>query len=371
MKSRELVEKMLKPAGIVVNGDKPWDIQVHNEKLWDRVLAKGTLGIGEAYMDGWWDCEQIDELVNRMVRVDGEKQISKSFSNTLRVIQSKLLNMQTESRSKKVAREHYDLGNDMYMAFLDPYNQYSCGYFKDTSDLNIAQEQKLDLICRKLKLKLNDKVLDIGCGWGGFAKYASSHYGCHVTGISISDEQIAYAKEFTKGFPVEIINMDYRKVEGSFDKVVSIGMIEHVGYKNYRKMMEIVKKVLKPEGIFLLHTIGRNESDSIGFDDWLEKYIFPNSMIPSQQQMAKACEDLFVMEDLHNFGLYYDKTLMAWWKNFDKSWPKFKDKYGERFYRMFRYYILSCAGTFRGRKTLLWQMVFTHKEEISQYESVR
>ncbi|HEY4515763.1 MAG TPA: cyclopropane fatty acyl phospholipid synthase [Candidatus Paceibacterota bacterium] len=371
MNSKDLVGKILEPADIVVNGDRPWDIQVHNEKLYDRVLAKGTLGIGESYMDGWWDCGEIDELVNRMIRVGGDKVVARSFSNALRVIKAKLINLQTESGSKKVAREHYDLGNDMYMAFLDPYNQYTCGYFKDTEDLDVAQEQKLDLICRKLKLKSTDKVLDIGCGWGGFAKYAAEHFGCHVTGISISDEQIAYAKEFTKGLSVEIINADYREIKGKYDKVLICGMIEHVGYKNYRKIMEIIKKVLVPDGIFLLHTIGRNDSKSIGFDAWIEKYIFPNSMVPSSQQIAKASEGLFVMEDLHNFGLYYDKTLLAWWKNFDASWSKFKDKYGERFYRMFRYYILSCAGTFRGRKTLLWQMVFTHIEKKTQYESVR
>lgn len=371
MKSKNLVEQMLKSADIVINGSRPWDLQVHNENLYDRVLAKGTLGIGESYMDGWWDCEQLDELVNRMIRSGGDRKIARNLSNVLRVIKAKLINLQTESGSKKVAREHYDLGNDLYMAFLDPYNQYTCGYFKDTEDLNKAQEQKLNLICHKLQLKPTDKVLDIGCGWGGFAKWAAKYYGCHVTGISISNEQIIYAKKFTEGLPVEIIKADYREIEGQYDKVLICGMIEHVGYKNYRKIMEIVKKLLAPNGIFLLHTIGRNDLKTIGFDSWIEKYIFPNSMIPSLQQITRAHENLFVMEDLHNFGLYYDKTLLAWWHNFNKAWPQFKNKYGERFYRMFRYYILSCAGTFRSRKTLLWQMVFTHIEKPDQYKSVR
>src|SRR3989344_286634 len=291
MGSQGLVEQIFRSADIIINGSRPWDIQVHNK--------------------------------------------------------------------------------DLYMAFLDPYNQYTCGYFKDTEDLNVAQEQKLDLICRKLELRPADKMLDIGCGWGGFAKWAASHYGCHVTGISISDEQITYAKEFTGGLPVEIVKADYRELKGQYDKILICGMIEHVGHKNYRTIMEVVKKHLLPNGLFLLQTIGRNESKTIGFDPWMEKYVFPNSAIPSLQQIAKASENLFVMEDLHNFGSYYDKTLLLWWKNFDKTWPRFKDEYGDRFYRMFRYYILACAGTFRARKNLLWHIVFTHIEKLGQYKSVR
>src|SRR5207247_100513 len=148
-----------------------------------------------------------------------------------------------------VIEEHYDLSNELYMSFLDPYNQYTCGYFKNTTDLNQAQEQKLDLICRKLSLKQGDRVLDIGCGWGGFAKYAAENYGCNVVGITISDEQVSYAEEYTSGLPVEIRKQDYRDLRGEkFDKIVVIGMIEHVGYKNYRKLFEIIENSLTDEG---------------------------------------------------------------------------------------------------------------------------
>jgi len=370
MKSRALIEKILDSADVKINGNRPFDIQIHNEKFYDRILSEGSLGLGESYMDGWWDCEQLDELIRRILIVDAKKSIPKTLGVALHFLRSRVLNLQTKTRSKKVAKEHYDLGNDLYMAFLDPYNQYTCGYFKDTDKLNIAQEQKLELICKKLQLKKTDKVLDIGCGWGGFAKYAAEHYGCHVTGISISEEQIAYAKEFVKGLPVDIIKMDYRDLTGTYDKVLICGMIEHVGYKNYRKIIKKVSEHISDDGLFLLHTIGRNTSTTTT-DRWIEKYIFPNSMLPSPKQLMNGSEGLFTMEDWHNFGQYYDPTLVAWWENFDKSWPEFKGKYTERFYRMFRYYLLSCAGAFRARDIQLWQIVFSPEGVPGGYKSIR
>jgi cyclopropane-fatty-acyl-phospholipid synthase len=370
MTSKEIVKKILDSADIKINGERSFDIKVLDDRLYDRVLRKGTLGLGEAYMDGWWECESLDEMIYRVLRFSDRTILYKNFTNLFYLLKALIFNLQTRVGSRKVAEEHYDLGNDLYMSFLDPYNQYTCGYFKDTNDLNKAQEQKLDLICRKLQLKSTDKVLDIGCGWGGFAKYAAEHYGCHVTGISISEEQIAYAREFTKGLPVEIKKMDYRDLEGKFDKVLICGMIEHVGYKNYRTIFKIVKKVLNQDGLFLLHTIGRNVS-SVFVDLWIQKYIFPNSMLPSPKQITKSAEGLFMMEDWHNFGQYYDPTLMSWYKNFEKSWPKLRPKYGDRFFRMFRYYLLSCAGAFRCRNIHLWQVVFSPKGVVGGYQSMR
>ena len=278
--------------------------------------------------------------------------------------------MQSKSRSKEVAEKHYNLSSDLYMSFLDPYNQYTCGYFKDTDDLNKAQEQKLDLICKKLRLSSKDRVLDIGCGWGGFAKFAAERYGCHVTGITISDEQIKYTEKFCKGLPVTIVKSDYRDFKGKFDKVLVCGMIEHVGYKNYGTIMKMVHRCLKDDGLFLLHTVGSNTSVRF-IDPWMAKYIFPNSMLPSIRQIAGAIEGLFIVEDLHNFGAYYYKTLMGWFKNFNKNWDKIKAKYDERFYRMWTYYLLCCAGTFRSRKNQLWQIVFSKNGIKNGYKSIR
>jgi cyclopropane-fatty-acyl-phospholipid synthase len=270
----------------------------------------------------------------------------------------------------RVAHEHYDLSPELYMSFLDPYNQYTCGYFKNTDDLNVAQEQKLDLMCKKLQLTKGDRVLDIGCGWGGFAKYAAEHYGAKVTGITLSKEQLEYAKGLTKGLDVELRLQDYRDLNGTFDKILICGMIEHVGYKNYREIMEVVERNLADDGLFLLHTIGYSRSVH-ATDPWIDKYIFPGGMPPSITQIGKSIERLFLVEDVHNFGAYYDKTLMAWFRNFDAAWPKFRAQYGERFYRMWKYYLLSCAGAFRARDIQLWQIVLSKKGVPGGYTSVR
>ncbi len=365
------VRKLLTQAGIAVNGKKPWDIAVHDPRFYRRVLAQGSLGLGESYMDGWWDCKKLDVFFEKIIRARIEEHLPHSLSFALHVLKSRVLNLQTKRRATRVAKEHYDLGNDFYMAFLDPYNQYTCGYFKDTKDLNRAQEQKLDLICRKLQLKKEDHVLDVGCGWGGFAKYAAKKYGCRVTGITISKEQAAFAREFCRGLPVEIRLTDYRDLKGSFDKVLICGMIEHVGYKNYRRILRKVWQCLKEDGLFLLHTIGTTVSVTTSTDPWTTRYIFPNSMLPSVSQIGRAIEGLFVMEDWHNFGAYYAPTLRAWYRNFVKSWPVFRKRYGERFFRMFEYYLLSFAGAFEVRCPQLWQVVLSKNGVPGGYVTVR
>lgn len=369
-KSRQTIQKLLSVAGVTINGSQPWDIEVHNEKLYGRVLAQGSLGLGEAYMDGWWDVERLDEFFSRILRVRLDEHIKITPANVILFLKSRMLNLQTRMRSKKVAREHYDLGNDFYMSFLDPYNQYTCGYFKDTDDLNAAQEKKLELLCKKLQISPNDRVLDIGCGWGGFAKYAATFHGCQVTGITISDEQFHYAQEFCKGLPVKIEKKDYRDLNESFDKILICGMIEHVGVKNYRRLMEVVHRNLNDAGLFLLHTIGGNVSVSFT-EPWISRYIFPNSMIPSARQLSAAIEGLFVMEDWHNFGAHYVKTLKAWYENFNANWDQFQSHYGQRFYRMWKYYLLSCVGTFQARQNQLWQIVLSKDGCPEGYHSIR
>ncbi|MCD4760669.1 cyclopropane fatty acyl phospholipid synthase [bacterium] len=368
-KAKKIIGDLFALAGVKLQGDNPWDIQVKNDAFYSRVLSGGSLALGESYMDGWWDCERLDEFAARVLKAELEDKV-KTSKMILKAIQAKLFNLQTKSRAKEVMKKHYNLTAALYMSFLDSYNQYTCGYFKDTENLNEAQEKKLDLICKKLQIKKEDKVLDIGCGWGGFAKFASEKYGCHVTGISLSDEQIKYAKEYCKGLPVEIIKSDYRNFKGKFDKILVCGMIEHVGYKNYRKFMKVVDSSLKPNGLFLLHTIGSNKSMT-STEPWMNKYIFPNSMVPSAKQITAALEGLFISEDWHNFGTNYDKTLMAWHKNFNENWNKIKDKYDERFFRMWNYYLLCCAGLFRSRKNQLWQIVLSKHGVPGGYKSIR
>jgi len=300
----------------------------------------------------------LDEFVCKILTSGLDKKITGGIKLLIPLLSAILFNMQSKIRSRAVAEQHYDLDDELFMSFLDPYNQYSCAYFDETDDLNEAQVKKMELICKKINLSKDDNVLDIGCGWGGFAKYMAGHYGSRVTAINISEKQIGYAREFCKGLPIEILKCDYRDLQGSFDKIVSVGMFEHVGYKNYRTFMNAVHRCLKDTGIFLLHTIGGNESQ-IKCDPWINKYIFPNGMLPSISQISKAVEGLFVTEDLHNLGPHYEKTLMAWHGNFQKAWATLKKRYDEKFKRMWDYYLLSCAGAFRARNIQIWQIVLT------------
>ncbi|MBS0655352.1 MAG: cyclopropane fatty acyl phospholipid synthase, partial [Verrucomicrobia bacterium] len=353
--TKEKIMEYLKLADINVIAERPWDIEVHNNTFYKKVLTEGSLGLGEAYMDGWWDCMHLDQFIYQLFLSQVEKKVKRSLSAYWTYFKARMFNLQGKKRSKQVIDIHYQLGNDLYEAMLDPLMVYSCGYWDKATTLAEAQTDKFDLICRKLGLQPGMKVLDIGCGWGGFVKYAAEKYGVTAVGITLSENQAAHARKICVHLPVEILIKDYRDLNESFDRIISIGMFEHVGNKNYRTFMQVAHRALKPGGLFLLHTIGRNTSIS-GTDPWIHKYIFPNGQLPSIARIGGAIEKLFVMEDWHNFGSDYDKTLMAWFENFDRAWPTLKNKYGDRFYRMWKYYLLSCAGGFRAREMQLWQL---------------
>lgn len=356
--AKTIFSEILAAAGISLNGSRPWDILVHDERLYPGVLTRKNLALGEGYMAGWWDCERIDEFIHRLMRSRAAKKVRGGLRLLMAVLPAMLLNMQTKTRARAVAERHYDLGNDLFGSFLDPYRQYSCAYFEDGDDLSGAQRRKMRLICDKLGLGPGQRLLDIGCGWGGLARFAAEEYGCTVVGVNISKEQIAFARDFCAGLPIEIRRLDYRELRGTFDKIVSVGMFEHVGCRNYREFMRVAARCLTPGGVFLLHTIGTNVSTR-WCDPWIERYIFPRGMLPSAAQITKAAEGLFVMEDWHNLGPHYDRTLMCWLDNFRNAWPRLRDRYGETFRRMWEYYLQSCAGAFRARDIQLWQIVFT------------
>jgi cyclopropane-fatty-acyl-phospholipid synthase len=362
-------EELFATADVQINGDRPWDIQVHDDRAFTRWLAEGTLGFGESFMDGWWDSPRLDELIFRLVRARLDEQV-RTLSMLWHAIGARLFNQQTRRRALEVGRQHYDIGNRLYEIMLGERMIYSCGYWKDAHTLDEAQEAKLDLICRKLDIQPGMRVLDIGCGWGGAARFVAEKYGAEVVGVTISAEQAKLAQENCKGLPIDIRLEDYRATQGRFDRVYSIGMFEHVGYKNYGTYMKSVYRLLADDGRFLLHTIGCNQSVRDG-EAWLSKYIFPNSMLPSIAQIGKSIESRFVMEDWHNFGPDYDRTLMSWWSRFDENWDKLKSDYDQRFYRMWRFYILSCAGVFRSRANQLWQIVLTPNGIPGGFQSVR
>jgi cyclopropane-fatty-acyl-phospholipid synthase len=357
-KSEMIIRELFNHADVKINGSRPWDIQVHNARFYERVLRETTLGLGESYMDCWWDCEAIDQLVDRLLVARLDTMVKGNWKLTAHILRARLLNLQSVSRAYEVGRRHYDLGNELYCAMLDRRLNYTCGYWKNATNLDDAQEAKLELVCQKIGVKPGMRILEIGCGFGAFAKYAAEKYGAEVLGLTVSKEQVALGMQMCKGLPVELRLQDYRQVQGKYDAVISIGVMEHIGYKNYHTYMEVVNRCLKEGGIAFVHTIGGNESAAIG-EPWSHKYIFPNGMLPSISQLGAAIEDHFVMEDWHNFGPYYDPTLMAWHARFEQAWPQLKSQYDDRFYRMWRYYLLTSAGAFRSRNQQLWQIVMT------------
>jgi len=380
-------------------------------------------------MDGWWECEALDDMIARILRAKLDSRIV-GIAPLFTYLLSRLTNQQRRGKAFEVGEKHYDIGNDLYEAMLDHRMTYTCAYWKDLErvpeNLDSAQEAKLDLVCRKLGLDKRTRsedgeplhILDIGCGWGSFAIYVAEKYGVRVTGVTVSKEQVVLAEERAHeagvADKVEFRLQDYRDVKGEYDHIVSLGMFEHVGHKNYRTYFDVVRKMLKPEGLFVLQTIGHNHRTS-GVDPWITKYIFPNGMIPQSSKTVRALEGLFVLEDWHNFGPDYNTTLIAWHKNFERWWCKRgvgltpspavprtelcsgagarvyapspareegwggvggvglnpTASYDDRFHRMWRYYLLACAGAFRARSIQLWQIVLSPNGVEGGYETVR
>jgi len=367
---QKTAQEILDRADVKIGGNNPWDIQVNNPSFYKRVLTGGSLALGESYMDGWWECEALDQFFDRILRARLDKKIKPSKHLIWNILKSKIVNRQRKSKAYVIGEKHYDIGNDLYKNMLDKRMVYSCAYWKDAKDLDEAQEKKLDLICKKLKLEAGMTVLDIGCGWGSLSKFATEKYGVKVTGITVSKEQKVLADKMCEGLNVEIRIQDYRDVRERFDRVVSVGMFEHVGPKNYKRYMQAVNRCLKSEGLFLLHTIGGNDSRDM-IDPWINKYIFPAAVLPSAKQITSVAEGMFALEDWHNFGHYYDTTLMAWHRNFNSRWDKIANGYDEKFRRMWNYYLLICAGGFRSGKNRLWQIVFSKIGSATHYESIR
>ncbi len=363
---RGRLQALLAECGVTLNGSRPFDIQVHEPQAMDRMLRHGSLGLGESYMDGQWECERIDQLVERLLRGALNRRFSNTRAYRWLTWLSRLQNLQTRARARIVGERHYDVGNALFESMLDSHMNYSCAYWERAESLEQAQRDKMELICRKLELEPGMRLLDIGCGWGGLARYAAEHHGVSVVGVTISREQQVWAATQRHELPVEIRRQDYRDVSGQFDRVVSVGMFEHVGYKNYDVFFRKCRSVLRADGLMLLHTIGGNTSVH-ATDPWLHRYIFPNGMLPSIAQIGKAIEPYFLMEDWHSFGADYDRTLMAWHQRITKAWHRLGERYDERFRRMWNFYLLSCAGAFRARHVQLWQIVLGNDAQARTY----
>ena len=361
-----LLQRLLDQTGIIPNGPHPWDIQIRDESTAWRIIVGGSLALGNSYVDGKWEVEALDEMIHRILRSPLKQNRYRFIPDRLSRIRSILFNLQKQSRAFQVGEAHYDLGNDVYQAMLDRRMLYTCAYWRNADSLEQAQEDKLELVCRKLDLKPGMRILDMGCGWGGFARYAAEKYGCDVVGITVSKQQVQLAETHCAGLPVSFRLQDYREINEQFDAIVSLGILEHVGHKNYHTFMEVLLRCMKPESLVLLHTIGSAETLP-GADPWINRHIFPNSELPSLKKISEALEYRLVVEDLHNFGPDYDRTLMSWYHNFNAGWDTLKDRYSERFYRTWCYYLSLCAGTFRARDMHLWQFVLSRGNSTSVY----
>jgi cyclopropane-fatty-acyl-phospholipid synthase len=354
---RQRAAELLQTAGVQIDGTAPTDIRVHDDQLYARVFAHGSLGLGEAYIDGWWDADDLAGLFTRILSSHLDEHL-KTLDTLISHLKARFINMQRGQHAFEIGKAHYDRGNDLFKAMLGKYMMYSCGYWAQATSLDDAQEAKLDLICRKLQLKPGMRLLDIGCGWGEALKFAVERYGVSGVGVTVSNEQAELARGLCQGLPIEIRLQDYRELDEPFDASMSIGMFEHVGSKNYREYFEVARRCLKGDGLSLLHCIGTNYAPGRP-DPWIEKYIFPNSMIPAASQVTAALEGLFVVEDWHNFGGDYDRTLTAWRANFDAAWPELSTSYDERFRRMWHFYLAVSAAVFRSRRDQLWQLTLS------------
>lgn len=373
------LRRVFEAAGIEIGGGRDWDPVVHERRMYARVAMRGSLGLGESYMDGQWDCADLGEFFRRLLAWRNRRTTAWTIRLPSLALDATfaLVNLQTRGRSRQVIDAHYDLPAGLYERMLGPTMSYSCAYWKDATTLDEAQYAKLDLICRKLELRPGLRLLDLGCGFGSVSRHAARHYGCEVVAVTLSGEQARYARNHCAGLPVEIHACDYRDVRAysggrRFDRIANVAMFEAIGRRNARCFMEIVHQLLEPDGLWLLHTIGAERE---GADPWLHRYIFPNGELLRLDRIDAAMRGLFRAEDLHNFGLDYAPTLAAWRGNFVAHWEEIRSldpqRFTERFRRMWVYYLECCRGAFLARNMHLWQLVMSGTERDSTYQAVR
>lgn len=352
---RETVKGLLAECDVQIDGNGPCDIRVYNPAVYARILAQGSLGLGESYMERWWEVRDLEEFIYRVLNARLDERV-RTWRDFIAYCTAKVFNLQRPSRAFLIGQRHYDIGNDLYESMLDRRMIYSCGYWESATTLDEAQRAKLELVFRKLALQPDQRVLDVGCGWGGALQLAAEEYRVTGVGITVSQEQAEHARRRCAGLPIEIRLQDYRDLLGQFDHIYSIGMFEHVGPKNYRTYMQAMRRCLWRDGRFLLHTIGANRPSQSN-DPWIEKYIFPNSMLPTKDQIHSAINGLFEVIGWQCIGSNYIRTLREWRHNFEQHWPALKTKRDERFHRMWHFYLSASAATFRAGNNDVWQVL--------------
>jgi cyclopropane-fatty-acyl-phospholipid synthase len=346
---------------------------IHDERFFVRAILGADVGIGESYMDGDWTSPDLVALIRLCVRnlraIDSRRWIFSIF-RTLATRLEHRLRSNTVRGSRRNIRAHYDLGNDFYRLFLDASMVYSSAYFRRADDsLELAQQEKLDRICRKLQIERGDRVLEIGCGWGAFALHAARYCGARVTAVTISPAQYQYVSDLisrTNLSPghVRVLLEDYRHLEGRFDKIVSIEMFEAVGFDHYREFFSTCDRLLTEDGSMLLQTISLSEQEIPAYRkrvDWIQTYIFPGSELASLAEIQRSLGRVtrLALTNLESFGLHYARTLAAWRERFFQNLEQVRRLgFDERFQRMWDFYLAWCEGGFRERYINVDQILF-------------
>ncbi|MBV9159536.1 MAG: class I SAM-dependent methyltransferase [Candidatus Kaiserbacteria bacterium] len=390
---KHLVTQHFAAAGITIGGRSPWDMRLtpgREGRFYRRVALLHSLGLGRAYMDGDFECDDLVEMLARMINASLKRKQAKlrksprwkwvftlphTLPDAMIWLKLKTTNQQDIVRAQRVAH-HYNVGNTLYRIMLGASMAYSCGYWPGAHNLDDAQFAKYRHICKKSGLKAGMRVLEIGGGWGGLAAYAIENFGVEVVMVTISKEQHDYVREkyakLIEAGKLTVLLEDYRKIperypDEHFDRIFSVGMFEHVGPDNYEEYMRIAWLVLKRGGKFLLHTI---VGSGHGPDPFLWYYIFPGGVLPTEGQITEAARTYFVIEHMENFGYDYYKTTIAWRENFRAGWQQLLEsgKYDERFRRMWEHYLASCAAVFRERRVQLQQWMLSKGGEPGGFQ---
>lgn len=348
------LESLLARAGVAVGGARPWDIRVRHPGFFARVRAGGSLAAGEAYADGWWESDRLDEFFHRVFKAGLPERLAPAPWSGARRLLARLL-----GRAPRGPEAHP--GGEVFRAMLGPTMSFSSGYWRDARGLDEAAEAAMELACRKLELRPGMSVLDLGCGWGAFARHAARTRGVSVVGVDIACERVNAGRELCKGLPVALRVQDHAEVRGRFDRVVSLGLAEEVGPAGCGGLMAAAARCLKPDGVALIQAAARNAPASRR-DPWLERCGFAGGAAPSLSRLVQAMEGRFVVEDVHNLGPHYDRTLMAWHENLERRWHRCRGD--ERLYRTLKFSLLASAGAFRARRSQLFQILMSRPGRV-------